>query len=116
MPRYQENNRCTIHSDPAEIPNTRAGVINLLSKHGFTESDIDRVAMEASLHTLATLETLALKHELRREAILCEVERRRECRTRQKSSAASRELNGGGRALTKGSCEASSAPLTEPPR
>jgi hypothetical protein len=105
--RYQENNRNMIHPDPAVIPETRAEAIKLLGKHGFTESDIDRVAVEASFNTLASLENLALKHELRREAILCEIERRRERRTRQPSPPASRQLEGESRALAKGTSDAS---------
>jgi hypothetical protein len=98
--RWQEDNRRTAYSDPAQIPNTRSGIIRLLMKHGFTETDIDRVAMEFSIDTLAAIENLALKHELRREVIMSELERRREHRARQQLSAASRQLDGGARAVT----------------
>jgi hypothetical protein len=40
-------------------------------------SDIEGVAAELSMKTLIGLENLAFRHELRREAILGEVERRR---------------------------------------
>ena len=53
-----------------------------MEKHGFVETDIDRVAMEMSVDTLADLEILALKHEIRREAIVRELERR--CKKRNK--------------------------------
>jgi hypothetical protein len=39
--------------------------------------------METSVDSLTAIETLALKHELRREAIVCELERRRGRRARQ---------------------------------
>jgi hypothetical protein len=54
-----------------------------MEQHGFVETDIDRVAMEASVDTLADLESLALKHEIRREAIVRELERRRKKRSKQ---------------------------------
>jgi hypothetical protein len=111
--RYEDDRR-TFHSDPAEIPKTRAEVIAMLKKHGFTETDIDRVAMESSIGALANLENLALKHELRREAILCELEGRRERRAQRQPPTASRQLNGGGRAPAKGLSHESSPPLIEP--
>jgi hypothetical protein len=58
-------------------------VIDLLKKYGLDESDIDRVAMEKSVEALADLENLAFRHEIRREAIFKEVERRRDRRTAQ---------------------------------
>jgi hypothetical protein len=61
------------------IPKTRAGVVDLMEKYGFVETDIDRVAMETSVDTLAGLENLALKHEIRREAIVRELDRCRSC-------------------------------------
>jgi hypothetical protein len=51
-----------------------------MEKHGFLEVDIDRVAMETSVDALGDLESLALKHEIRREAIFRQLERRREKR------------------------------------
>jgi hypothetical protein len=54
-----------------------------MEEHGFFETDIDRVAMETSADTLADLENLALKHEIRREAIVRELERRRKKRNKQ---------------------------------
>jgi hypothetical protein len=49
-----------------------------LKSYGHEVSDIDGVAAELSLKTLIGLENLAFRHEMRREAILREVERRRE--------------------------------------
>ena len=66
-----------------------------MEEHGFVESDIDRVAMEASAETLADLETLAFKHEIRREATVRELERRRKKRSKQM------RLNSKTRALAK---------------
>jgi hypothetical protein len=111
--RYEDDRR-TFYSDPAEIPKTRAEVIAMLKKHGFTETDIDRVAMESSIGALANLENLALKHEFRREAILCELEGRRERRAQRQPPTASRQLNGGGRAPAKDLSHESSPPLIEP--
>jgi hypothetical protein len=51
-----------------------------MEKHGFGETDIDRLSIETSVDTLADLENLALKHEIGREAIFREAERRREKR------------------------------------
>jgi hypothetical protein len=68
------------YSNPARIPETRSGVISFLKAQGFDESDVDQLAMESSVDVLADLENLALKHEIRREAILRELERRREGR------------------------------------
>ena len=65
------------------IPKTRAGVVDLLEQHGFVETDIDRLAMETSVDILAGLENLGFKHEIRREAIVRELERRRKKRNKQ---------------------------------
>jgi hypothetical protein len=111
--RYEED-RQTFYLDAAEIPKTRAEVIAMLKKHGFTEIDIDRVAMESSIGTLANIENLALKHELRREAILCELEGRRERRARRQLSTTSRELIGGGSLPSKALLHNSSPPSSEP--
>ena len=77
-----EEREVTEYSTQVRIPKTRAGVVDLMEKHGFVETDIDRVAMEMSVDTLADLEILALKHEIRREAIVRELERR--CKKRNK--------------------------------
>jgi hypothetical protein len=111
--RY-EADQTIIYSDPVVLPKTRAGVIALLKKHGFTETDVDRVAIETSVETLASLENLALRHELRREAILCELERRRERRARQEPSVAPRQVDGKGDSPTKDRPAASSPVLIEP--
>jgi hypothetical protein len=71
------------YSTQVRVPKTRAGVVALMEAHGFVESDIDRVAMETSADTLADLENLAFKHEIRREAIVRELERRRKKRNKQ---------------------------------
>jgi hypothetical protein len=71
------------YATQVRIPKTRAGVVDLMEKHGFVETDIDRVAMETSVDTLADLENLAFKHEIRREAIVRELERRRKKRNKQ---------------------------------
>lgn len=55
---------------------------NDLKSYGHEVSDIEGVAAELSMKTLIGLENLALRHELRREAILREVERRRTERSR----------------------------------
>ena len=55
----------------------RAGVVDLMEKHGFVETDIEGVAIETSVDTLADLENLALKHEIQRRATFRELERRR---------------------------------------
>jgi hypothetical protein len=114
--RYEEEPGYeVIDSGSAEVPATRHAIIAYLKKHGFCESDIDRVAMEASVDVLTDLESLALKHELRRETILSEFERRRERRSRQQAAAPSRPVDGGDRALeTEQFIDASSPPLIEP--
>jgi hypothetical protein len=112
--RYEENDRDGTYSDPAEIPTTLAEVIHFLKKHGITEEYIDGVAMECSADTLATIENLALKHELRREAILSEIERRRERRARQQPSAAAWQLEGESRTLPKDRTHVSAPSLIGP--
>ena len=54
-----------------------------MKQHGFVEADIDRIATETSVDTLADLENLALKHEIRRKATVRELERRRKKRNKQ---------------------------------
>jgi hypothetical protein len=76
-----EEREVTDYSTQAPIPKTRAGVVALLKKHGFVEADIERVAMETSVDALADLERLALMHEIRREAIVRVLERRRKKKT-----------------------------------
>jgi hypothetical protein len=78
-----EEREITDYSTQVRVPNTRAGVVDLMEEHGFVETDIDRVAMETSADTLADLEKLALSHEIRRGAIVREVERRRKKRNKQ---------------------------------
>jgi hypothetical protein len=77
-----------------KLPKGRAGVVGLLRRHGFTEADIDHVAMEMSVDTLAGLENLALKHETRREAILADLMRRRESWARDQPPAQHGHVNG----------------------
>jgi hypothetical protein len=95
-----EEREVTDYATQVRIPKTRAGVIDLMEKHGFVERDIDRLAMETSADFLADLENLALKHEIRREAIFRQLERR--CKKRNKEMhKADPELNGQVRALAK---------------
>src|SRR5262249_7187329 len=104
----------SIYPDPVRIPTDRAGVIFFLKSHGFDETDIDQLAMERSVNTLSDLETLALKHEIRREAIFRELElRRKKAEQRQRSSARPR-FNGGAHATAKYLPEASGSAPTEP--
>jgi hypothetical protein len=63
------------------------GEANDLQSCGHDVSDIDGVAAELSMKTLIGLENLAFRHELRREAILREVERRREERSNQQQAS-----------------------------
>ena len=70
--------------------------------------------MEASVAALTDIENLALKHELRREAILCELERRRERRARQQLPSASRQLDGVGASPQRVLTNASSPPMIDP--
>jgi hypothetical protein len=78
-----EEREVTDYSTQVRIPKTRAGVLDLMGQHGFVETDIDRVAMETSVDTLAELENLAFRHEIRREAVVRELERRRKKRNKQ---------------------------------
>ena len=66
---------------PEKPRNTREDVIALLKDHGLDEADIERLATQISVDTLAELENLALKHEIRREAIFRGAESRREKRS-----------------------------------
>ncbi len=100
-----------IHPDPAQIPNTRQGLITFLKAHGFDEADIDGLAMERSVDTLAEFESLALKHELRREAILRELESRQE--RRRQPPPRRGKLNGKVRALAQDLPHGPSPPVAE---
>jgi hypothetical protein len=55
-------------------------VVGTLAAMGLDESAIDMAAIQGSLDTLAKLEHLAIKHEIRRDEIVLEVERRRQLR------------------------------------
>jgi len=105
-----EEREVTDYSTQAPIPKTRIEVVAFMAKHGFVETDIERVAMETSVDTLADLETLALKHEIRREAIVRELERRRKKRNKQMM-----RLNSKTRALAKELPEEPSLSPTELP-
>jgi hypothetical protein len=72
-----EETEVTDYTTQVRIPKTRAGIVELMEKNGFVETDIDRLAMETSVDALADLEDLALKHEIQRRATLRELERRR---------------------------------------
>jgi hypothetical protein len=72
-----EEREPTDYSTQARIPKTRADVVAFLGKHGFVEADIERAAMEKSIDILTDLESLAFKHEIRREAMFRKLERRR---------------------------------------
>ena len=110
-----EEREVTDYSTQVQIPKTRTGVVDLMEKHGFAETDIDRLALERSVDTLADLENLALKHEIRREDILRELERRREKRDEELDRAAPR-LNGKIRALARDpSAEPPPSPTEAPP-
>jgi hypothetical protein len=100
-----------IHPHRAQIPNTRQGVITFLKAHGFDEADIDGLAMERSVDTLAALENLALKHELQRDAILRELESRQE--RRRQPPPGRGKLNGKVRALAEDSSHGPSPPVAE---
>jgi hypothetical protein len=110
--RCGEPRPSSIYSDPARIPTDRAGVISFLKAHGFDETDIDRLAMERSVNTLSDLENLALKHEIRREAIFRELELRRE--KREQPQRFRPRLNGGVHATAKNLPEVSGPAPTEP--
>jgi hypothetical protein len=109
-----EEREVTDYSTQVQIPKTRAGVVNLIEKHGFVETDIDRLAMEMSVDSLADLENLALKHEIRREDIFRELECRREKRDRELHRAAPR-LSGKVRVLANDRPAEPSPSPTEPP-
>jgi hypothetical protein len=78
-----EEREVTEYSTQAPIPKTRAGVVALLKKHDFVEADIEPVAIETSVDALVDLEGLAIKHEIRREAVVRELERRRKKKLRK---------------------------------
>ena len=78
-----EEREVTDYSTQVRIPKTRADIVGLMKQHGFVEGDIDRIATETSVDTLADLENLALKHESRRKATVRELERRRKKRNKQ---------------------------------
>ena len=61
---------------------TKARVVEKLRRDGLTEASIDAVALELALPTLERLENLCCKHEIRRDEILAEIERRRKRRRR----------------------------------
>ena len=78
-----EEREVTDYSTQVRMPTTRAGIVHFMEQQGFLESDIDRIATETSVDTLADLENLAFRHEIRREAIVRELERRRKKRNKQ---------------------------------
>ena len=78
-----EEREVTDYSTQVRVPKTRAGVVALMEEHGFVETDIDRAAVQTSADALTDLENLAFKHEIRREAIVRELERRRKKRNKQ---------------------------------
>jgi len=78
-----EEREVTDYSTQVRMPTTRAGIVHFMEQQGFLESDIDRIATETSVDTLADLENLALKHEIRRKATVWELERRRKKRNKQ---------------------------------
>jgi hypothetical protein len=61
-------------------------VANIFDVMGLDESAIDMIATKLSLDTLSELERLAIKHEVRREEIVRELERRRRERTSDRRS------------------------------
>jgi hypothetical protein len=78
----------------SRVEKTREGVIELLAKFNLDESCLNELAVKASLKDLKRLDDLVLRHELRREQILREVERRREQRS-------ARRVSGGNALLAK---------------
>ena len=78
-----EEREVTDYSTQVRIPKTPAGIVDLMERHGFVETDIDRIATETSVDTLADLENLALKHESRRKTTVRELERRRKKHNKQ---------------------------------
>jgi hypothetical protein len=109
----RENPGCVLFSSElgsVKLPGNRAGVVGLLRRHGFTEADIDHVAVEMAADTLAGLENLALKHEVRREAILTDLMRARERREKDKRPARHTHSSGQVVALVKGLSAGTSKP------
>jgi hypothetical protein len=94
-----EEREVTDYSTQVRIPKTRADVVALLEKHGFAEAEIERVAMETSVDTLADIESLAFKHESLRQAIFRVVERRRKKKRYEESHRANPRLTSKVRAL-----------------
>jgi hypothetical protein len=87
--------RKVFSADAPKAPEmTREDVVALLNSHDLDETDIDRMAMYLSVDRLAGLENLALKHELQRQAIFREVERRRKKRAKQQRQKGSERANG----------------------
>ena len=78
------------------VPRSRDEVIACLTERGMTEADIDSVALELSADVLFDLERLAFRHELRREAILKELDRRREQRALQRVAGGTAPQTGRG--------------------
>jgi hypothetical protein len=58
----------------------REQVVQLLRRHGLDETAIDTQATRISVPTLCSFEDLILRHEVRREAIVREIARRRAAR------------------------------------
>jgi hypothetical protein len=83
-----------------KLPGNRAALVGLLGRHGFSEADIDHIATQMSVDTLAGLEDLALKHETRREAIFAALMRDRERLRRDEQPAAQEDERGGRRAAS----------------
>jgi hypothetical protein len=83
------------HSVPPKVPEmTREHVVAVLKNHDLDESDVDRMAIYLSVERLAGLENLAVKHELQRQAIFREVERRRKKRAKQEREKGPARVNG----------------------
>jgi hypothetical protein len=79
---------------------TREEVVLLMKVHNVKESDIDMVAVQLAQGALADLNELTFRHEIRREAILREIERRREGRPAQRRAEVPGRANGKARAQT----------------
>jgi hypothetical protein len=73
---------------------TRKDVIAMLEKHGLDECAIDVAATRMSVGWLASFESLILKHEVRRDAILDQIERRREKRSARRGTNTAALANG----------------------
>lgn len=58
-------------------PITKADVLAMLRQHDLDKDAIDAAAIELSLETLGRVEDLSLRHEIRRDDIIREVERRK---------------------------------------